>query len=395
MLSNIHLSFLHLVRLGIGHSESTNNSCCEKVDWDSIKALADRQCLSAVLLDGLLQLPKGYLPPEEIVLQLIGRSVKYYECKHNLYRKAIAELAKFYNDHGFKMMVLKGYACAIDWPKPEHRPTGDIDIWLFGQQAAADKELDSWFKIHSSSSEIDSSHHHHTVFNWQGFTVENHYDFINVHARKSNVKLEKIFKELGDECHIESANKTSIGIDAHCRTKNYALNSQKGMRIPWIEVNGERVYLPSANLHALFLIRHMVAHFAADRINLRQVLDWAFFVEKHGKEVDWKWLLEKLDEFGLRRFFDVINVICVEDLNFSAELFPYVHSEKSLKQRVLGDILEPEFNEEMPTWLFPRLLFRYRRWQANHWKQSICYKETRLSVFCSGIWSHLLKPKSI
>ena len=40
--------------------------------------------------------------------------------------------------------------------------------------------------------EVDCSHHHHTVFNWHDFAVENHYDFINVYHHKSHAKLERI-----------------------------------------------------------------------------------------------------------------------------------------------------------------------------------------------------------
>lgn len=81
-------------------------------------------------------------------------------------------------------MVLKGYACSIDWPKPEHRPCGDIDIWLFGKQKEADAALAASPKFHDSSFKIDSSHHHHTVFDWCSFSVENHYDFVNVYAEE-------------------------------------------------------------------------------------------------------------------------------------------------------------------------------------------------------------------
>lgn len=69
--------------------------------------------------------------------------------------------------------------------------------------------------------------------------------------------------------------------------------------------------------------------------------------------------------------------------------------DKKLKARVLGDILEPEFNEEQPKRLLPRVWFRYRRWQANGWKQRLCYNESRWSAFWSGVWNHLLKPSSI
>lgn len=386
-MTDIQKIFLRLVRLGIGHEpvDGLQLTLHGPIDWEAVFALAERQGLSAVVADGIDSLRlKGlgaYCPPKPVMLQLIGSVLQNYEYRHELYRRAIAELAGFYNSHGFKMMVLKGFACALDWPKPEHRPSGDIDIWLFGQQRDADAVLGSWFKAQGLKTEIDNSHHHHTVFYWRDFMVENHYDFINVHARRSNARLERIFKELGDASNIDD-------------------NENKGTRIPWVEEYGERVYLPSANLHALFLIRHAVAHFAAAEITLRQVLDWAFFVEKHGSEVNWPWLTGVLEEFGLRRFFDVLNAICVEDLGFAfGGLKDYglqlTGVDKELKERVLGDILEPEFNEEQPKRLLPRVWFRYRRWQANGWKQRLCYNESRWSAFWSGVWNHLLKPSSI
>lgn len=360
--------FLSFVRLGIGRTEdivSVDISQMKAEDWGALMALAERQGLSAVLADGIDCLPKEVRPPKPVMLQLIGSVLQNYEYRHEMYHRAIAELAGFYNEHGFKMMVLKGFACSLDWPKPEHRPSGDIDIWQFGQWKEADSAL-----AKEKGIDVDNSHHHHTVFYWRDFMVENHYDFINVHARASNKKLEVIFKELGKD-------------DSH-----------------YVEVYDEKVYLPSPNLHALFLIRHMVAHFAAVEITLRQVLDWAFFVEKHGKDVDWKWLLPVLEEFGLKRFFDVINAICAEALCFDYDGFKayglqLTDADKELRTRVLNDILEPEFNEEIPKKFLPRVVFRYRRWQANAWKQRLCYNESQWSAFWSGVWNHLLKPSSI
>ena len=416
-MTDIQKIFLRLVRLGIGCANENDNVndnldpvFWSGVDWEAVLALAERQGLSAVVADGIECLPKEARPPKPVMLQLIGSVLQNYEYRHELYRRAIAELAGFYNSHGFKMMVLKGFACALDWPKPEHRPSGDIDIWQFGQQKEADEVLanmdftnytDKGSREGSKSIkylpknriEIDNSHHHHTVFYWGDFMVENHYDFINVHARRSNARLEKIFKELGDASHILE----TCGTSDQARASE---NDNRGMKIPSVDVYGERVYLPSANLHGLFLIRHAVAHFAAAEITLRQVLDWAFFMEKHGNEVDWSWLTDVLAEFGLRRFFDVLNAICVEDLGFGFKSLgvyglQLAFVDKELKERVLGDILEPEFSDEPPKRRLPRMLFRYRRWQANGWKQRLCYNESRCSAFWSGVWNHLLKPSSI
>ena len=160
-------------------------------------------------------------------------------------------------------------------------------------------------------------------------------------------------------------------------------------------VYGEKVYLPSPNLHALFLLKHLTLHFSTGEITLRQVLDWAFFVEKHGKEVDWPWLHGVLDEYGMTPVYNVFNAICVEDLGFDASIFSEVQFNPSMKKRVLADILDPAFVAEAPKHLIPRLIYKYQRWRGNAWKHELCYKESLWSAFCSGVWNHLLKPSSI
>ncbi len=358
MLSSNNIEFfLTLVRLGIGRSAARFP---EQIDWQAIADFANKHGLLAVMIDGIERLPEQKRPPKALLLEWIGNTLQSYEQRYTLYEKAICKLAGFYNQKGYKMMLIKGYACNLDWPKPEHRPCGDIDIWLFGKQKEADALL-----AKEKGIKVDESHHHHTVFDWQGFTVENHYDFVNVYAHKSSRELEKIFKDLGQD-------------DSH-----------------YVVVNGENVYLPSPNLHALFLLRHMVSHFAAAEITLRQVLDWAFFVEKHNKEVDWDWLTELLEKYHMKDFFNCINAICVEDLGFSPTLFPSVQFLPSMKDRVLNDILEPEYTAAEPKGLFKRLVYKYRRWQGNAWKQEICYGESRWSAFWSGIWAKILKPASI
>lgn len=347
-------SFLSLVRLGIDHSASIPVG----VDWNSIEALAVEQGLSAIVLDGIEKLPEGQRPQQIQLLNWIGEVLGSYENNYVEYEKAIRRLAHFYNTHGFKMMVLKGYGLSLNYPKPSHRPCGDIDIWLFGQQKEADVIL-----AENTDLRINTSHHHHTVFGWQGFTVENHYDFVNVHAHKSSKELEVIFKELGyDDTHI-------------------------------VEINCEKVYLPSSNLHALFLIKHMVSHFAAAEISLRQVLDWAFFVEKHTKEIDWKWLVGLLDKYHMKDFYNCINAICVGDLGFDVKIFPNVQFEPTLKDRILADILSPEWGATDQRGLFKRMVYKYRRWQGNAWKQELCYPESRFETFFTGLWSHIITPK--
>lgn len=165
-------SFLSLVRLGIGHSIY---SPVTSVDWYALKALAEKHGLSAVILDGIdkcqltskdsevsndqelensrikqtntngTNLTNGL--PLELKLEWIGEVMQSYEGRYAAYEKAIGTLAGWHNANGFKMMVLKGYACSLDWPRPEHRPCGDIDIWQFGRQKEADETLQRLSRI--------------------------------------------------------------------------------------------------------------------------------------------------------------------------------------------------------------------------------------------------------
>ena len=375
-------ALLKLTKLGLGHYDVLED---EDIEWPAIKLLAVKQGLTAVVLDGIEEFKRLNVqgvqgPDQQFLLQWIGEVIHNYETRYVEYEKAIGSLAEFYNQHGYKMMVLKGYTCSLDWSRPNHRPCGDIDIWQFGEQKEADTALAAWFKSLSGSTcspsaqefKIDKSHHHHTVFTWGDFMVENHYDFINVYHHKSNVELEKIFKELGKD-------------DSH-----------------FVELNGDasagsatKVYLPSPNLHALFLLKHTMNDFTSFSMTLRQLIDWGSFVERHTKEIDWNWLIDVLKKYHMIEFYNIINAICVGDLGFDVKIFPSVQFRPDLKDMVLNDILYPKYSASEPSHLIPRLLYKYRRWQGNAWKQELCYSESRWSAFWSGIWAHLLKPKSI
>ena len=356
-------AFLELLRLGVGVHEIAPMP--NHIDWNAVKSLADQHELSAVVLDGTDCLNARFpnlanAMPMSLKLKWIGEVLQNYEHRYVAYEKAISSLARFYSQHGFKMMVLKGYGLSLNYPKPNHRPCGDIDIWLFGKWKEADDVL-----LSEKGVRIDTSHHHHTVFDWQGFSVENHYNFLNVHHHRSNVEMEKILEELGQDDSFS------------------------------VEVNGTKVNLPNANLHALFMLRHCMSNFASTGIKLRQLLDWAFFARKHKTDIDWGWLDEQLAHFGMKKLSDIINAICVCDLGFEDSIFPNVQYDPALKERVLNDMLSPEFSEKEPDSFVFRAVFKYRRWKANAWKHELCFKESLWSAFWSGVVSHLMKPQSI
>lgn len=299
--------------------------------------------------------------------------VDYCQKGYNEHVKAIEKLSKFYAKHGISMMLLKGCGLSFDWPKPNLRPCGDIDIFLFQNgkctQKRGDELLNKVFGI-----KIDEGHEHHTNFFINELSVENHYDFINVKGHRDAPYIEKKLKELAFE---------------KCRKVNMPLSeANSDNRSQWI--------LPSSDFNALFLLRHMGQHFAGSEMTLRQMYDWGFFMDKHSSEIDWKRMLSIYNEIGISEFFHQINAICVDYLGFNEDKFPNIERKKNLEKRILDDVFQPEFNDEKPKGnLCKVLLFKNRRYWANAWKRKLIFRDSPFVDFFYGSFAHLLKWKTI
>lgn len=334
--------------------------------WREVYRTATEQGVAAIVLEGVQRLlaagtlPAEAAPPRTLKLQWAlnaERSVRLYERQ----RRVISRLAAFYREHGIPMMVLKGYGLSRCYPRPEQRPCGDIDIWLFGRQRQADTLLRQERHVR-----IDEDVHHHTTFRIEGVMVENHYDFLNVHAHPSNREIERLLKRYAE---------------------------RPGERV---EIEGAEVLLPGADFNALFLLRHAASHFAAQDIGLRHVVDWALFVARYHDRIDWPALVRTARKMNMHRFLGCLHAISTDCLGLDAAKVPALERDARLERRVLDDILHPEFSEPPPRRGIVRLtLYRTRRWWANRWKHRIVYREGLARTFLAQLRSHLMKPRSL
>lgn len=328
--------------------------------WKQLYKTAAEQGVLALAYDAIKGLPADVQPPRGLRLQW-AVNVEQIEQRYAKQERAIADLAAFYAEHGLKMMLLKGYGLSRNYPIPSHRPCGDADIWLYGHQ----EEADAWLR-NERGVRIDEEKHHHTVFTFEGVMVENHYDFLNVHSHRSNRVIEARLQELAGE----------------------------GDEV--IEVQGTQVCLPSPDFNALFLLRHAAAHFAAVEIGLRHVVDWALFIHHYHDRIHWTALEEMARAMNMHRFLYAMQGIAVDELGVSSEKLPHFERNATLQERVLQEILNPEFSAPAPARNPLKIVwYRFRRWWANRWKHRMVYSEGLFMTFWVQVWSHLLKPKSI
>lgn len=329
-------------------------------EWSTLYKRASAQGVLALAYDAVKGLPMEVQPPRGLRLQW-AVNVEQIEQRYAKQERAIGQLAAFYAAHDLPMMLLKGYGLSRNYPIPHHRPCGDADIWLYGRQAEADAYL-----RRERGVAIDEEKHHHTVFTFEGVMVENHYDFLNVHSHRSNRTVEARLQALAAEGNEP------------------------------LKVGDATIYLPSADFNALFLLRHAAAHFAAAEIGLRHVVDWTMFLHRYHDRIHWAELEPFVRQVNMHRFLQALNAIAVDILGLDGQKVPDFERDAALERRVLSEILQPEFAEQLPRRGAVKILrYKIRRWWANRWKHRMVYSEGLFTTFWVQVWSHLLKPKSI
>ena len=350
------LNLLYFIRCALGF-ETTRIS--NDVAWPELYKLSQEQGVTGIVLDGINRcFDKGVNLDIDFQTKMewIGL-VTQMEQQYKLHEKHLRELAAFYQEYGIRMMVLKGYGLSKNYLVPSHRPCGDMDIYLFGEQEKADEALNAWFKVQGSKFKIDRSHHNHTVFQFQGETVENHYDFLNVHVRPSNKRIEAKLKELAN---------VDVNLD-------------------------DNIYIPSVEFNAIYLLRHCAAHFASTEMTVRQALDWGLFMEKHHKEIKWDEYLPYLKKEGMYKFYNLMGLFCMRNLGFDASIFLGLYDDE-LFERFSNEIMEPEFKDKENGNLLWSLWVKPRRWWHNRWKNRLCYPDSPWEEFAYGLWAKVLKP---
>lgn len=268
--------FLKLVRLGLGIGETI--SLPPNIDWSQIKALAERQGLSSIILEGIVSYytdctdSTGALPLRQ-KLEWIGEVVQSESIQKEQQNTA-DQVAELFHQNGIRTYVLKGAVVAECYPKPSHRWSADFDCFLLAENSETDVwELGNQL-IEKAGYQVDKNFYKNSTFHLPNLTVENHCFMVPF---RGNERLKRL------EVMLQGILKSDKGEDRFTDT--------------WL-------YRPPVMVTALFLIEHAYSHFLHEGLTWKMVLDWMLFSRKHKDEIDWNTLNELINEFGFRKFYD-------------------------------------------------------------------------------------------
>ena len=310
----------------------------EASQWWNLFRLLQQNHVSALTSEAFAHMEQK--PPREVLIPWLSERQKaesWYRHQSEVQQEIVALMTQ----NGIETLVLKGTRLAQLYPHPELREFGDLDLYFYNKHNEADTLAEDRLRV-----TVSNDAHHHSKYSYRGITVESHYDFINNHTPRSNRRYEARLKEL----------------------------------------------VPSANFEVLFLLRHMAGHFFASRLTLRDMVDWHLLTKTIGGDVDWQMVGDIVEESGMAEFYSVLNSIIAQRFGTQQASHSVIRSlvEKDI---VYGNELlrgEKEIDG------ISRLVWKFKRYQANRWKQPLVYShDSRLSLLISSLTSHAMKPQSI
>lgn len=312
-------------------------------EWAEVLKMASSQGVLPIIIQNLNGASSKSGTPliRKQLLQWIGATIQN-EQNYNMRFYVMKELAKLLGKAGIDIMFLKGASLAQLYPNPMWRVFSDVDYYLFGESERGIQIL-AEYGIKNSD-----YYHHHTQASFNGILIENHYDFVERINHKCDLMLDDSLKEL-------------------------AANEGHSLKAEFLGEGINNAYIMTPTMNAIFLMRHMSAHFVSESVPIRMLYDWALFLKKYAGEVDWNYVMPLYEASGMIKFVEIVMTILVTHMKFECPTCPVVFGKQSDAERVWESIINPPEADPHDKFTLRYYLFEAKTFFANRWKHKLVY----------------------
>jgi len=275
----------------------------EGTDLKKVFRLADAHAVFGVAGEGLSNLPEDAVSPE-VLLPLQDRTVAllYQNERLTAYRKA---LCSFLQGEQIPAVILKGDSVAIHYPTPDLRVAGDIDCLL----PEADIPRVEEFLSAQGLTRDTENEDHHVAYRKGSVEIELHREVSGIPEGEAGEHIRKCLSTLLD-------------------------------RAVTAELSDAAFPMPCPVHQLLILLLHMQQHMREGGLGLRQVMDYALFLQKGLPEADREEALSLLDEVGLYRFAEVMALVAVRHLALPSSDSPFKGGDPVLADALFADFMK-------------------------------------------------------
>ena len=289
--------FFALLRSGLWNEVPERAPFDGGVDWEALYRLSFAQTVGPLVTDGVNRLTKEYLPAEPEHLDPFLGDMMATAQRNRVLDSFIPKV--FHALRGIPVVLVKGQSLAQDYPDPERRQPGDIDLLLPPSSYAAAKEILLPKATHVSKEDVQTLHQ---GMHFYSVEVELHGSISTLMSRKLDRQLAALLKEQFD-----------------------------GRSLPTVTIGGAEIPVPEANFNAVYIFVHFLQHYWSGGVGLRQFVDWTTFVSVHKRDIHPVILEQRLEELGLLNLWKVFTGFAQEYLGCPAEKLPLAARPKPRK----------------------------------------------------------------
>jgi len=250
-------------------------------EWGQMYECAEKQSVVPLMLRGAA--PYKTQIPLELLNRMRSCSISVVMRNERL--MAIQDqLMAFMTEHHIPCAILKGCSLSVCYPQAELRPLGDIDVLIRPEDVERTEQL-----LCANGYRPDhTGHPFHLDFFGKGACVEMHWQVSTFPDSQGGHTAREIMQTALEQTDIACL-------------EGYSFPELKPLH------------------QAISLLLHMERHMTTGGIGLRQLCDWAMFVNSVDAGVFAAQVLPKIEKCGLLQFAKVLTATCVEYLAMPAE----------------------------------------------------------------------------
>lgn len=274
-------------------------------DWVRMYNLGHDSAVTPLLLDGLKNTPEIKIPDD--VLENMKLTETFAKRYHIRQEEILGELIKLSADNGISTVPIKGLGFSLNYPDPQKRFGGDIDVFTFKHGTDSSKTennmtylFDEIFKKQGIN--VDTDHPKHSHFRYKGMPIENHRTFLDIKTQFRMPDAKKLDKYL-----LKVFNPSEAVLPM-----------------------GTKTLVPSKEFNNVFLAYHSMTHFLLGGINFHHLADWAVHINKNSLNIP-----KEVKGTALEKF---------------------MHAMTNLSNKYLGTNVEAPKNQKLEDAIFNKML---------------------------------------
>lgn len=329
------------------------------INWQEVMRLASMHGLTAIAFDGIeglasssVDITKGDMAlteiPKPIKLQWAAQSLRQETIFKQNWELACG-LSELWESYGIEALVLKGRSIAQFYPKPQHRYSCDLDVFIPG---------DDWKKacdvLETQDIHLCQEVYKEVEFTYNGLYVECHRYITPVRGNKTLLRFDKYLRSILEDFPIDYFEDTAL----RC---------------------------PPLLFIVLLFIEHALGDLLHGRFSLKHITDWVVI---RRQDYDSDMIAQKCEEFGFDRFLNLLDTLAdVVEGKVNVESLPVSYKE------VFDSFFVSQSSDNKPkSWFVKRVSLFFEIIENRNYYRNFGY--CSMSDFLlNAVWSHFFHKK--